>query len=65
MFEANAEAPAPAPALSEGYIRTGLAGRGGCSIEPAGSKGPLDPLLALLAAIAALSLRLRQGFRRR
>ena len=69
VFEANTEEPAAA--LSEGYVRTGLAGRGGCSISSAnwpnqaGSKGPVDPLLAILAALAALGLRMRRGLVRR
>ena len=71
VFEANAEelgavepgVEEPAAALPDGVIHTGLAGRGGCSIEPAGSNGPIDPLLAILAALAAFGLRMRKGIR--
>ena len=50
----------PAAAAAEGAILTGLAGRGGCSIALAGSKGPLDPLLAIMAVSALCGLRLRR-----
>jgi len=40
--------------IAEGFVRTGLAGRGGCTIAPIGSEGPLDPSLAILAASALM-----------
>ena len=53
VLEVNA---VTAAALPEGLIHTGLAGRGGCAIAPplaGGVKTPVDPLLALLAVLAA------------
>ena len=51
-----------AAALPEGLIRTGLAGRGGCVIGTGG--GAVDPLLALLAALAAGGMLYRRRPRR-
>ena len=66
VFEANA-VEAPAAALPDGVIHTGLAGHGGCAIAPIGSnasKRPIDPLLAILVALAAIGLRVRRGLTR-
>lgn len=62
VFEANDivdvfEPNTPAAALPEGQIHTGLAGRGGCSIGIGG--GTPDPLLPLLAILAAGTLMYR------
>ena len=38
---------------SSGVILTGLSGRGGCSIVAGGQNGPIDPLLPLIAVLAA------------
>ena len=51
-----------AAALPEGLIHTGLAGRGGCVIGTGG--GAVDPLLALLAALAAGGMMYRRRPRR-
>ena len=55
------EVPEAAAALPEGIIRTGLAGRGVCSVFPGNAKGPLDPMLGLLALSAAIGI----GWRRK
>ena len=59
LLQSNEPAAATAD-IADGFVRTGLSGRGGCTIAPSGSKGPLDPLLAILAATALFSLRLRR-----
>ena len=56
------EAPEVAAAIGEGVIHTGLAGSG-CAIAPLDRKGPLDPMLALLAIAAAMGARWRRKLR--
>ena len=58
LLKSNEPAAATAD-IAVGFIRTGLSGRGGCTTSQPGSNGPLDPLLAILAALALLGLRLR------
>ena len=59
LLQSNEPAAATAD-IADGFVRTGLSGRGGCTIAQPGSNGPLDPLFAILAALALLGLRLRR-----
>jgi len=61
VLEVNLAAALP-EASPEEFVRTGLAGRGGCVIGTGG--GAVDPLLALLAALAAGGMIYRRRPRR-
>ena len=67
VLEPNAALPEVAAA--EGVILTGLAGRGGCAIAPlgtlsnSGTRTPVDPMLPLLAILAAGALTYRRRMR--
>lgn len=50
------ELPEIGSAEADGQVHTGFAGRG-CSILPTDRKGPLDPMLAMLALTAAIGTR--------